>query len=85
MVKQYSQLYLEARRALLKTEDPQTASLYARNLLCFVSGKTQEQLLVAENLYASEEVCEAVEKAVQRLVDGEPLAYVLGEWDFYGL
>ena len=85
MVKQYSQLYLEARRALLNTEDRQTASLYARNLLCHASGKTQEQLLAAENLYASEEVCEAVEKAVQRLICGEPLAYVLGEWDFYGL
>lgn len=85
MVKQYSQLYLEARRALLSTEDRQTASLYARNLLCHLSGKTQEQLLAAENLYASEEVCQAVEKAVQRLIGGEPLAYVLGEWDFYGL
>ena len=85
MVKQYSQLYLEARRALLTTEDRQTASLYARNLLCHVSGKTQEQLLAAENLYASEEVCKAVEMAVERLVGGEPLAYVLGEWDFYGL
>lgn len=85
MVKQYSQLYLEARRALLTTEDRQTASLYARNLLCHVSGKTQEQLLAAENLYAPEEVCKAVEMAVERLVGGEPLAYVLGEWDFYGL
>ena len=85
MVKQYSQLYLEARRALLTTEDRQTASLYARSLLCHVSGKTQEQLLAAENLYASEETCDAVEKAVQRLIEGEPLAYVLGEWDFYGL
>ena len=85
MVKQYSQLYLEARRALLSTEDRQTASLYARNLLCHLSGKTQEQLLAAEYLYASEEVCQAVEKAVQRLIGGEPLAYVLGEWDFYGL
>ena len=85
MVKQYSQLYLEARRALLTTEDRQMASLYARNLLCHVSGKTQEQLLAAENLYASEEVCKAVEMAVERLVGGEPLAYVLGEWDFYGL
>ena len=85
MVKQYSQLDLEARRALLTTEDRQTASLYARNLLCHVSGKTQEQLLAAENLYASEEVCKAVEMAVERLVGGEPLAYVLGEWDFYGL
>ena len=85
MVKQYSQLYLEARRALLTTEDQQTASLYARNLLCHVSGKTQEQVLAARDLYASEEVCDAVEKAVKRLLTGEPLAYVLGEWDFYGL
>ena len=85
MVKQYSQLYLEARRALLTSEDPQTASLYARELLCHVSGKTQEQILAAQNLYASEEVCDGVEKAVARLLEGEPLAYVLGEWDFYGL
>ena len=85
MVKQYSQLYLEARRALLTTEDQQTASLYARNLLCHVSGKTQEQILAARDLYASEAVCDGVEKAVKRLLDGEPLAYVLGEWDFYGL
>ena len=85
MVKQYSQLYLEARRALLTTEDQQTASLYARNLLCHVSGKTQEQILAARDLYASEAVCEAVGKAVTRLLEGEPLAYVLGEWDFYGL
>ena len=85
MVKQYSQLYLEPRRALLTTEDQQTASLYARNLLCHLSGKTQEQILAARDLYASEAVCQAVENAVNRLLDGEPLAYVLGEWDFYGL
>lgn len=85
MVKQYSQLYLETRRALLTTEDQQTASLYARNLLCHLSGKTQEQILAARDLYASEAVCQAVENAVNRLLDGEPLAYVLGEWDFYGL
>ena len=85
MVKQYSQLYLEARRALLTAEDQQTASLYARELLCHVSGKTQEQILAARDLYASEEVCDAVDAAVARLVTGEPLAYVLGEWDFYGL
>ena len=85
MVKQYSQLYLDARRALLETEDQQTASLYARNLLCHVSGKSQEQVLADRDLYASEAICQAVEEAVGRLIAGEPLAYVLGEWDFYGL
>ena len=85
MVKQYSQLYLEARRVLLKSEDQQMASLTARNLLCHVSGKTQEQILADRDLYASEEICQAMDAAVQRVLAGEPLAYVLGEWDFYGL
>ena len=85
MVKQYSQLYLEARRALLATEDQQSASLLARNLLCHVSGKTQEQVIADRDLYANEEVCQAMEQAVARVMSGEPLAYVLGEWEFYGL
>ena len=85
MVKQYSQLYLDARRALLATEDQQMASLMARNLLCHVSGKTQEQIIAERDLFANEEVCQAMEQAVARVVAGEPLAYVLGEWDFYGL
>ena len=85
MVKQYSQLYLEARRALLTTEDQQSASLLARNLLCHVSGKTQEQVIADRDLYANEEVCQAMEQAVARVMSGEPLAYVLGEWEFYGL
>ena len=85
MVKQYSQLYLEARRALLATEDQQSASLLARNLLCHVSGKTQEQVIANQDLFANEEVCQAMEQAVERVMAGEPLAYVLGEWEFYGL
>ena len=35
--------------------------------------------------YMSEEVCQAMETATARILAGEPLAYVLGEWDFYGL
>ena len=85
MVKKLSQLYLEARRAFLVNEDQQTASLLARNLLCHVSGKTQEQILSDRELYASEGVCDAMEAATARILAGEPLAYVLGEWDFYGM
>ena len=85
MVKKFSQLYLDARRTLIEKEDAETASLMARNVLCYCSGKTQEQFLADRELYASEEVCEAVETAVRRLLTGEPLAYVLQEWDFYGM
>jgi release factor glutamine methyltransferase len=85
VVKKYSQLYLEARRSFMEQEDQQTASLLARNLLCFVSGKTQEQILADREKYACEAVCEAMEAAVNRILAGEPLAYVLGEWEFYGM
>lgn len=85
MVKQYVQLYLEARRTLLASEDQQTASLLARNLLCHVSGKSQEQILADREKYADEAVCSRMAEAVERVKAGEPLAYVLGEWDFYGL
>jgi release factor glutamine methyltransferase len=50
-----------------------------------VSGKTPEQFLADKNLYASEEICTAMDFAVNRALNGEPLAYILGEWEFYGL
>lgn len=85
MVKKFSQLYLDARRAFMEIEDQQTASLLARNLLCYVSGKSNEAILADREKYACETVCEAMESATRRILSGEPLAYVLGEWEFYGL
>ncbi len=85
MVKKYADLYLAGRKALMQTEDAQTASLLARHLLCFVSGKTQEEVVAHREYYASQEICDAMEDAVARVVQGEPIAYVLGEWPFYGL
>lgn len=85
MVKKYSQLYLEARRRFMLLEEEQTASLLARSLLSYVSGKTNEQILSDREQYASEEICQQMETAVSRVMSGEPLAYVLGEWSFYGL
>ena len=85
MVKTYSQIYLDARRALMAKEDAQMAGMMARSVLCAVSGKSQEAILTDRDLYASEEIGNRVEEAVQRLLRDEPLAYVLGEWEFYGL
>lgn len=85
MVKKYSQLYLEARRRFMLQEPEQRASILARSLLCYVSGKTQEQIVAQRETYASQDVCEAMESAVERVMAGEPLAYILGEWTFYGM
>ena len=85
MVKKYGDLYLDTRRALLETEDAQSAGMIARQLVCHVTGQTQEYILANRDLYVSEEAVIAIEKALKRLLEGEPLAYVLGEWEFYGL
>lgn len=85
MVKKYNDLYLEARRAFIPVEGPERAGFLARNLLDFVSGRTREQVLADRETYASEEVCTAMETAVRRILSGEPLAYVLGMWEFYGM
>ena len=85
MVKKLSELYVEARRAFMTQEDAQSASLLARSLLCHITGKTNEQLLTDRELYANEQTCYAMSEAVTRVLNGEPLAYVLGQWEFYGL
>ena len=85
MVKKLSELYLETRRLLSQTEDTQTASLVARNLLCNIAGKTQEEFLSQLDRYADDAVIGKLAAAVLRVRAGEPLAYVLGQWDFYGM
>ncbi|MBQ6831690.1 MAG: peptide chain release factor N(5)-glutamine methyltransferase [Oscillospiraceae bacterium] len=85
MVKTISDLYLEARRAFMTQEDQQTAGLLARNLLCHVTGKTNEQILTDRQMYAGEQTCNEMAALVSRVLAGEPLAYVLGQWEFYGM
>ena len=85
MVKKLSELYLEARRILSQQEDKQTASLLARNLLCHATGKSQQQLIADMESYASDAVCQEMNRCVERIASGEPLAYILGEWDFFGM
>ena len=84
MVKKYSELYLDARRALLAKEG-QFAANIARELVCAASGKSAEQLIADRELYASEEICELTDSFVQRYLKGEPMPYILGEWDFYDM
>lgn len=85
MVKQYGELYQDTRRVLLAQENTQDAGVLARMLICHVSGKSQAQFLADRDLYASEKVVKEVEAGLRRLLAGEPIAYILGQWEFYGL
>ena len=85
MVKTVSDLYLEARRTLSLREEAQIAGLYARQLVCSVTGKTQEEFLAQRDSLVGDRECAMMDVAVHRLLQGEPIAYVLGQWDFYGM
>lgn len=66
-------------------EEEQYASMLARELVCYISGKSHQQFLLDRETYATAQQCAALDDAVQRLLRDEPLAYILGEWSFYGL
>ena len=84
MVKKYGELYLNARKALRPIEGD-NAAVYARELLALASGKSVASLLADRELYASEAIEDALKGYLSRVLAGEPLAYILGEWSFYGL
>ena len=80
----YNDLYLEIRRQL-RAADSGDPTLEARELVAFACGKTREELLRDSRLYVTPEVEARVRALVQRHLDGEPTAYLIGEWEFYGL
>ena len=80
----YNSLYLDIRRRLKQAGYP-GASLEARELVCCGSCKTKEDFYRDAPLYVSPEVEQAVNNLVERHLHGEPVAYLIGEWEFYGL
>ena len=85
MVKTLSELYLEARRAFISQNEAESAGSLARDLLCHVTGKSPEQVIADRESYVGDDICKPMGEAVAKIEEGEPLAYVLGEWDFYGM
>ena len=84
MATTYNNLYLDTR-ARLKKAGVEAAQLEARELICYASDKSREQFFRDMHLYASAELEKRVDDLVRRRLDGEPVAYIIGEWEFYGL
>lgn len=80
----YNDLYLDIRQQL-KGAGVAAATLEARELVCFGAGKTREELAVDGRLYVSPETEKRIRALVDRHLAGEPVAYLIGEWEFYGL
>mgnify|MGYP004625710597 FL=1 len=80
----YNNLYLDLRTELKRAGDEE-ATQSARELVCSAAGKTREELVRDGALYAPPEVEQAARRLVRRHLSGEPVAYLIGEWEFYGL
>ena len=84
MPKTYNELYISTRAAL-KRAGVEAYSLEARLLVSHAVGKSKEAFLRDLRLYTSTENEQKINALLQRRLTGEPLAYLIGEWEFYGL
>lgn len=84
MPRTYSDIYIDVRRKLHE-KGVEAYQLEARLIMAHAAGKTVDALLRELPLYASDKTEEAVRELTQRRLADEPVAYLLGEWEFYGL
>lgn len=84
MAKTYNELYLAMRRAL-KEAHVEDYALEARRLLAQASGYTDAELIARFYLYAGDEAVKKAAELLRRRLRGEPLAYICGTWEFYGM
>ena len=84
MATTYNNLYLDMRQRFKSAGvfDPTRA---ARELICSASGKTNEEFVRDSRLYVPPEIEHEANALAERHLAGEPVAYLIGEWEFYGL
>ena len=63
----------------------ETASLDAQVLIAHILKKPRSWVLAHPEAMLTSEQAHALDLALGRLQNGEPLPYVLGEWEFFGL
>ena len=80
----YNNLYMDVRQEL-RNAGIEAATLEARELVCYAAGKTRQELMRDSRLYVPTTVEQQARGLVQRHLNGEPVAYLIGEWEFYGL
>ena len=84
MATTYNNLYLDTR-ARLRKAGVDNAQLEAREIVCYAADKSREQLYRDMSLYVSAQLEKRVDDLVKRRLAGEPVAYIIGEWEFYGI
>lgn len=80
----YQKVFLDIRRKFWRA-GYSGGDLEARELICHAAGISREEFYRDWTLHIPPETEDAVRALAQRHLDGEPVAYLIGEWEFYGL
>lgn len=83
-MKTYNELYLSTRN-ILRQRGVEGYNLEARLLVAQAAGKSTADLLRDMSLYTTDAVEQKVLDFTARRLRGEPVAYITGLWEFYGL
>ena len=83
-MKTYNDIYMQARNTL-RDHGIEGYTLEARLLVATAAGKTTQELLRDLSLYTTPEMADRVADLTGRRISGEPVAYITGAWEFYGL
>lgn len=83
-MKTYNDIYLTTRN-LLRQNGIEACDTEARILVAGAAGKTVEHLLRDLKLYTTGEVENRALDYTARRLKGEPVAYITGSWEFYGI
>lgn len=84
MAKTYNDIYMDARKRF-KQAGISEYSQEARILLAHVAEKKPGEFYRDIRLYTSAQYEKDAEAMIERRLRGEPLAYLTGSWEFYGL
>lgn len=83
-MKTYNDIYFSARTALRRC-GIEAYNLEARLIVAHAAGKSSAELMRDLHLYTTTEVESKVREYIERRIAGEPVAYITGSWEFYGL
>ena len=83
-MKTYNDIYFSARTALRRC-GIEAYNLEARLIVAHAAGKSSAELMRDLHLYTTSEVENKVREYIERRIAGEPVAYITGSWEFYGL
>lgn len=84
MTKTINDVYMELFKRLKEADDPQP-SLSAREITAYACKADKNKTADWGHVYLDDATVDYAHLLCDRCLDGEPLAYILGEWDFYGL